>query len=135
MESLALARAWEAQTVYNGSLLCFRAFRCRRSHLYCLTKSLPSRILGSIVCFHSIEPFFYSLIYILIAFVKMSGEQRKAVIKNADMTDQMQQDAVDVASKALSDYNIEKVRVSSLVCCIIILKSSSDQLISGDYVR
>jgi hypothetical protein len=40
----------------------------------------------------------------------MSGEQRKAVIKNADMTESMQQDAVDVASKALSDYNIEKVR-------------------------
>jgi hypothetical protein len=40
----------------------------------------------------------------------MSGEQRKAVIKNADMTETMQQDAVDVASKALSDYNIEKVR-------------------------
>ncbi|GAX25984.1 dynein light chain LC8-type [Fistulifera solaris] len=38
----------------------------------------------------------------------MSGEQRKAVIKNADMTETMQQDAVDVASKALSDYNIEK---------------------------
>jgi hypothetical protein len=39
----------------------------------------------------------------------MSSEQRKAVIKNADMSDVMQQDAVDVASKALSEYNIEKV--------------------------
>jgi hypothetical protein len=28
------------------------------------------------------------------------SEQRKAVIKNADMSDQMQQDAVDIASKA-----------------------------------
>ena len=37
------------------------------------------------------------------------SEQRKAVIKNADMSDSMQQDAVDVASKALSEYNIEKV--------------------------
>lgn len=37
------------------------------------------------------------------------SEQRKAVIKNADMGDQMQQDAVDIASKALSEYNIEKV--------------------------
>lgn len=36
------------------------------------------------------------------------SEQRKAVIKNADMSDQMQQDAVDIASKALSEYNIEK---------------------------
>jgi dynein light chain LC8-type len=39
----------------------------------------------------------------------MSGEQRKAVIKNADMSETMQQDAVDIASKALSEYNIEKV--------------------------
>lgn len=37
------------------------------------------------------------------------SEQRKAVIKNADMDDKMQQDAVDIASKALSEYNIEKV--------------------------
>ena len=38
------------------------------------------------------------------------SDQRKAVIKNADMVDSMQQDAVDIASKALSEYNIEKVR-------------------------
>ena len=37
-------------------------------------------------------------------------EQRKAVIKNADMSEEMQQDAVDIASKALAKYNIEKVR-------------------------
>jgi len=43
-----------------------------------------------------------------INFWKMS-EQRKAVIKNADMDEKMQQDAVDIASKALSEYNIEKV--------------------------
>ena len=36
-------------------------------------------------------------------------EQRKAVIKNADMSEDMQQDAVDCASQALSKYNIEKV--------------------------
>lgn len=40
------------------------------------------------------------------------SEQRKAVIKNADMVETMQQDAVDIASKALSEYNIEKVRWS-----------------------
>ena len=39
------------------------------------------------------------------------AEQRKAVIKNADMSEAMQQDAVDVASVALSKYNIEKVRL------------------------
>jgi dynein light chain LC8-type len=37
------------------------------------------------------------------------SEQRKAVIKNADMSEDMQQEAVDCASQALSKYNIEKV--------------------------
>jgi len=31
------------------------------------------------------------------------------VIKNADMSEEMQQDAVDIASQALAKYNIEKV--------------------------
>lgn len=39
---------------------------------------------------------------------KMSD--RKAVIKNADMSEEMQQDAVDCATQALEKYNIEKVR-------------------------
>lgn len=38
----------------------------------------------------------------------MSSE-RKAVIKNADMSEEMQQDAVDCATQALEKYNIEKV--------------------------
>jgi dynein light chain LC8-type len=33
---------------------------------------------------------------------------RKAVIKNADMSDEMQQDAVDVASAALAKHGVEK---------------------------
>jgi hypothetical protein len=37
-------------------------------------------------------------------------EQRKAIIKNADMDEAMQQDAVDIASQAMSKYNIEKVK-------------------------
>jgi dynein light chain LC8-type len=37
---------------------------------------------------------------------KMS--ERKAVIKNADMSEEMQQDAVDIATQALEKYNIEK---------------------------
>lgn len=36
---------------------------------------------------------------------------RKAVIKNADMGEEMQQDAVDCATQALEKYNIEKVRI------------------------
>ncbi len=42
-------------------------------------------------------------------------EQRKAVIKNADMSEAMQQDAVDIASVALSKYNIEKVSYTGVV--------------------
>ena len=33
---------------------------------------------------------------------------KKAVIKNADMSEEMQQDAVDCATQALEKYNIEK---------------------------
>lgn len=33
---------------------------------------------------------------------------KKAVIKNADMPDDMQQDAVDYALQAMEKYNIEK---------------------------
>ena len=40
----------------------------------------------------------------------MSGQQsdRKAVIKNADMTEAMQQQAIDCAWQAIDQYNIEK---------------------------
>lgn len=34
---------------------------------------------------------------------------RKAVIKNADMSEEMQQDAVDSATQAMEKFNIEKV--------------------------
>lgn len=34
--------------------------------------------------------------------------ERKAVIKNADMTEEMQQEAVDCATQAMEKYNIEK---------------------------
>merc|ERR1712051_128711 len=33
---------------------------------------------------------------------------RKAVVKNADMTEDMQQDAIDISTQALERYNIEK---------------------------
>jgi dynein light chain LC8-type len=39
---------------------------------------------------------------------KKTMAERKAVIKNADMSEDMQQDAVDCASQALEKYNIEK---------------------------
>merc|ERR1712070_1089163 len=37
-----------------------------------------------------------------------SMTDRKAVIKNADMSEDMQQDAIDCATQALEKYNIEK---------------------------
>ena len=37
-----------------------------------------------------------------------NGSGPKAVIKNVDMSEEMQQEAVDVASAALEKYNIEK---------------------------
>ncbi|KAH9493047.1 Dynein light chain 2, cytoplasmic [Bulinus truncatus] len=40
--------------------------------------------------------------------VKIKMSERKAVIKNADMSEDMQQDAVDCATQALEKYNIEK---------------------------
>lgn len=43
---------------------------------------------------------------------------RKAVIKNADMSEEMQQDAVDCATQALEKYNIEKVSNMLFVCCM-----------------
>lgn len=43
---------------------------------------------------------------------------RKAVIKNADMSEDMQQDAVDCASQALEKYNIEKVRSEQITYCL-----------------
>lgn len=41
---------------------------------------------------------------------------RKAVIKNADMSEDMQQDAVDCATQAIEKYNIEKVVFICLRC-------------------
>ena len=36
------------------------------------------------------------------------AESKKAVIKNADMTEDMQQEAVDCATQAMEKFNIEK---------------------------
>lgn len=37
------------------------------------------------------------------------SDGRKAVVKNADMSEDMQHDAVDAATQALEKYNVEKV--------------------------
>ena len=38
----------------------------------------------------------------------LTGASPKAIIKNVDMSEEMQQDSVDIASAALEKYNIEK---------------------------
>ena len=45
--------------------------------------------------------------------------ERKAVVKNADMSEDMQQDAVDCATQALEKFNIEKVRYISYRVCLL----------------
>lgn len=47
---------------------------------------------------------------------------RKAVIKNADMSEEMQQDAVDCATQALEKYNIEKVFIDCYRHCVYDVK-------------
>ncbi|KFO23768.1 Dynein light chain 1, cytoplasmic [Fukomys damarensis] len=42
------------------------------------------------------------------AIVQVTMCDRKAVIKNADMSEEMQQDSVECATQALEKYNIEK---------------------------
>ena len=36
------------------------------------------------------------------------SDARKAIVKNADMSEDMQQDAIDVATQAVEKHNIEK---------------------------
>ena len=57
------------------------------------------------------------------------SEQRKAVIKNADMSEAMQQDAVDISSVALSKYNIEKARTAFLLKGILSFESGPHKLV------
>ena len=42
------------------------------------------------------------------SIAKADGAGPKAIIKNVDMSEEMQQESVDVASAALEKYNIEK---------------------------
>lgn len=37
-----------------------------------------------------------------------AGGERRAVVKNADMSEDMQQDAIDVAAQALEKFSIER---------------------------
>lgn len=52
--------------------------------------------------------------------------ERKAVIKNADMSEDMQQDAVDCASQALEKYNIEKVTEYHVCFLRLLIRHSLD---------
>merc|ERR1711981_991243 len=39
---------------------------------------------------------------------KLQNAERKAVVKNADMSEDMQQEAIDVATQAIEKHNVEK---------------------------
>lgn len=51
--------------------------------------------------------------------------ERKAVIKNADMGEEMQQDAVDCATQALEKFNIEKVIIGWYFCYFFLIESKA----------
>jgi len=51
---------------------------------------------------------FYIKSYVSLLMFQIKMSDRKAVIKNADMSEDMQQDSVDCATQALEKYNIEK---------------------------
>ena len=46
--------------------------------------------------------------FIIFKYIDMTTAERKAVIKHADMNEEMQQDAIDCANVALEKFNIEK---------------------------
>lgn len=51
--------------------------------------------------------------YLISPFLQKTSHKmgdRKAVIKNADMVEEMQQEAIECATQALEKYNIEKVK-------------------------
>ena len=51
---------------------------------------------------------YYFIHIFLLYLIIMVHKERKAIIKNSDMTEDMQQDAINVATKAIDSYNIEK---------------------------
>ena len=50
---------------------------------------------------------YYFIHIFLLYLIIMVDKERKAIIKNSDMTEDMQQDAINVATK-IDSYNIEK---------------------------
>ena len=56
---------------------------------------------------------------------------RKAVIKNADMSEDMQQDAVECATQALEKYNIEK-DIAAYIKKVMTIHSHSCKVKSSD---
>lgn len=62
----------------------------------------------SILVFDQYIPILIFFLIIHFSRIPVKMSERKAVIKNADMSEEMQQDAVDCATQALEKYNIEK---------------------------
>ena len=75
---------------------------------------MPASIQNSVQCFLPRPLFYFTYIInyvtiLYVSFLEINMAERKAVIKNADMSEEMQQDAIDCATQALEKYNIEKV--------------------------
>ena len=51
---------------------------------------------------------YYFIHIFLLYLIIMVDKERKAIIKNSNMTEDMQQDAINVATKSIDSYNIEK---------------------------
>lgn len=72
---------------------------------------MNSNLLNEIILWTWMVYFLFDTLWMITVF-KILGKMsdRKAVIKNADMSEEMQQDAVDCGTQALEKYNIEKVK-------------------------
>lgn len=73
-----------------------------RTHFSCKTDDGASEGVGQA------SPVYFIIISISLHLCRANMSDRKAVIKNADMSEEMQQDAVECATQALEKYNIEK---------------------------
>lgn len=99
--------AWFLVVPVMGELRAHAIVRIRNLNSYKKRFPLPHASPYLVLCFLS---YFYLCRSNDTSRQKESKmTDRKAVIKNADMSEDMQQDAVDCATQAIEKYNIEKV--------------------------
>uniref|UniRef100_A0AAY5EE22 Dynein light chain n=1 Tax=Electrophorus electricus TaxID=8005 RepID=A0AAY5EE22_ELEEL len=74
----------------------------------CLIPSMPALLMMILFCTFTLPTFIQCCVDCILFLCLDIMTDRKAVIKNADMSEDMQQDAVDCATQAMEKYNIEK---------------------------